>query len=352
MFLPKGFPTPTRIQQIMVHSDITGFQRYRRPDGESAEENHNPDPGLNTRETNIEKHRAMVPPHSLAAEEPSEALNVMEVSDKEFRDNMPNASVATEGGGTVGFQAKRDRHMAEDPEAYSGQVYAPPTSVNPGTAGTGPKDEEEGKKQADEGYERELQAAYAPDLQAGASETSKQLSQERLAQGGKPLAPAGGEGDGGDFVELKSGDAVPLTKAEELPEGSALGDDSAPAPEQPLPEPPQVEPAEEAPPPEQPPANPVPIPPVVNPPEGSPEIIPGQPAGQPQEQPPEQPPEQTQEQEPTPEAGPEEEPVSKFETMTKAELVAYARDTHGTILENSMKKDAMIETIEKMESGV
>jgi hypothetical protein len=329
----------------MAHSDITGFQRYRRPDGESAEENHNPDPGLNTRETNIEKHRAMVPPHSLAAEEPSEALNVMEVSDKEFRDNMPNASVALEGKDVVGFQAKRDRFMAEDPEKYSGQAYAPPTSVNPGTAGTGPKDEEEGKKQADEGYEKELQAAYAPDLQAGASETSKQLSQERLQQGGKPLAPAGGEGDGGDFVELKSGDAVPVSKAEELPEGSALGDDSAPAPEQPLPEPPTVEPVKEAPPPEEPPANPVPIPPVVNPEGQSPEIVPGEPEGQPQEQP------QEPTQESTPESGPEEEPVSKFEDMTKSELVAYARDTHGTILENSMKKDAMIQTILKMESG-
>jgi len=323
----------------MAHSDITGFQRYRRPDGESAEENHNPDPGLNTRETNIEKHRAMVPPHSLAAEEPSEALNVMEVSDKEFRDNMPNASVAVEGEKVVGFQAKRDRHMAEDPEKYSGQAYAPPTSVNPGTAGTGPKDEEEGKKQADEGYERELKAAYAPDLQAGSSETSKQLSQERLAQGGKPLAPAGGEGDGGDFVELKSGDAVPVSKAEELPEGSALGDDDAPAPEQPLPEPPTVEPIPEQTPPEEPPANPVPIPPVVQPSEEgeSPKIVPGQPEEQPSE--------------PTPEAGPEEEPVTKFETMTKPELVAYARDTHGTILENSMKKDAMIQAIIKMESG-
>ena len=338
MFQPKGFLIWTR-KATMAHSDITGFQRYRRPDGESAEENHNPDPGLNTRETNIEKHRAMVPPHSLAAEEPSEALNVMEVSDKEFRDNMPNASVAVEGEKVVGFQAKRDRHMAEDPEKYSGQAYAPPTSVNPGTAGTGPKDEEEGKKQADEGYERELKAAYAPDLQAGSSETSKQLSQERLAQGGKPLAPAGGEGDGGDFVELKSGDAVPVSKAEELPEGSALGDDDAPAPEQPLPEPPTVEPIPEQTPPEEPPANPVPIPPVVQPSEEgeSPKIVPGQPEEQPSE--------------PTPEAGPEEEPVTKFETMTKPELVAYARDTHGTILENSMKKDAMIQAIIKMESG-
>ena len=319
----------------MAHSDITGFQRYRRPDGESPQENHNPDPGLNTRETNIEKHRAMVPPHSLAAEEPSEALNVMEVSDKEFRDKMPNASVALEGEKVLGFQAKRDRFMAEKPEDYDAEKYAPPTSVNPGTAGTGPKDAEEGKKQADEGYERELKAAYAPDLQAGASETSKQLSQERLAQGGKPLAPAGGEGDGGDFVELKSGDAVPVSKAEELPEGSALGDNESEGPEQPLPEPPTVEPIPEQTPPEEPPANPVPIPPVKAPEEEgeSPEIVPGQPEEQPQE------------------SGPEEEPVTKFESMTKPELVAYARDTHGTILENSMKKDAMIQTILKMESG-
>ena len=307
----------------MAHSDITGFQRYRRPDGESAEENHNPDPGLNTRETNIEKHRAMVPPHSLAAEEPSEALNVMEVSDKEFRDKMPNASVALEGKDVVGFQAKRDRFMAEDPEAYSGQAYAPPTSVNPGTAGTGPKDAEEGKKQADEGYERELKAAYATDLHAGSSETSKQLSQERLKQGGKPLAPAGGEGDGGDFVELKSGDAVPMSKEEELPKGSALGDNDSPAPEQPLPEPPTVEPIPEQKPPEESPSNPVPPPPV-------------------------QPPEESEDET---ESGPEEEPVSKFGTMTKPELIAYAKDNHGTILENSMRKDAMIQTILKMEGG-
>lgn len=309
----------------MTHSDITGFQRYRRPDGESAEENHNPDPGLNTRETNIEKHRAMVPPHSLAAEEPSEALNVMEVSDKEFRDNMPNASIALEGEKVVGFQAKRDRHMAEDPEKYSGQAYAPPTSVNPGTAGTGPKDAEEGKKQADEGYERELKAAYAPDLQAGASETSKQLSQERLQQGGKPLAPAGGEGDGGDFVDLKSGDAVPASKAEELPEGSALGDDDSEGPEQPMPEPPVVEPIPEQTPPEEPESNPVPPPPIQPPAE--------------------------EESEDGQDSGPEEEPVSKFESMTKPELIAYARDEHGTILENSMKKDAMIQAIKNMEGG-
>ena len=52
-----------------------------------------------------------------------------------------------------------------------------------------------------------------------------------------------------------------------------------------------------------------------------------------------------------PESASEEEPVSKFESMTKPELIAYAKDNHGTILENSMKKDAMIQTILKMEGG-
>ena len=134
-------------------------------------------------------------------------------------------------------------------------------------------------------------------------------------------------------------DAVPVSKAEELPKVPPLAMMMLPAPEQPLPEPPTVEPIPEQTPPEEPPANPVPIPPVVQPSEEgeSPKIVPGQPEEQPSE--------------PTPEAGPEEEPVTKFETMTKPELVAYARDTHGTILENSMKKDAMIQAIIKMESG-
>jgi hypothetical protein len=290
-----------------MHSDITGFQRYRRPDGADRKENDNPDPGLNTRETNIEKHRAMVPPHSLAAEEPSEALNVMEVSDKIFRDQMPKASIALEGGDVIGVQPMRDRFMAEKPEEYDASNYAPPTSVNPGTSGTGPKDEEEGRKQAEEGYERELKAAYAPDLMAGASETSKQLSQERLQMGGKPVAPAGGEGDGGEFVETKSGDAVPASKAEELPPGAAIGDDSADTPKQPV-EPPQVEPFPEPAVPEEPPANPL-------------------------------------------EEAEEQPSSSKFESMTKAELIEYAEAEHGTILENSMKKSAMIQAIEKMEAG-
>ena len=295
-------------------NDITGFQRYRRPDGETSQENHNPDPGLNTRETNIEKHRAMVPPHSLAAEEPSEALNVMEVSDKEFRDNMPKASVAVEGGNLLGVQPKRDRFMAEKPEDYDAESYAPPTSVNPGTAGTGPKDEEEGRKQAEEGYAKELEAAYAPDLKAGAAETSSQLSQERLQVGGKPIAPAGGEGDGTSFVETKSGDAVPASKAEELPAGAALGDDSAEPPQQPV-KPPQVEPLEEAPPPVEPESNPVELPPSVE--------QPSEPA----------------------------KPESKLASLTKTELVEYAQEKHGTVLELSMKKDAMIQAIEKMEGG-
>lgn len=281
----------------MAHSDITGFQRYRRPDGADAKENHNPDPGLNTRETNIEKLRDMVPPHSLAAEEPSEALNVMEVADKEFRDQMPKASVALEGENIVGEQPMKDRFMAEKPEDYDAEAYAPPSSVNPGTAGTGPKDEQEGEKQAKQGYERELKAAYAPDLKAGKSETSKQLSQERLEAGGKPIAPAGGEGDGGDFVDTKNGDAVPASKAEELAPGAAIDDDSAPAPVAPI-EPPEVVKPEE-----------------------------------------------------TSEDKPEEKGPSKLEAMTKVELGEYAKDRHGVSLDQSKKKEVLIKEIQKLEGG-
>jgi hypothetical protein len=301
-----------------VSHDITGFQRYRRPDGEPSQENHNPDPGLNTRETNIEKHRAMVPPHSLAADEPSEALNVMEVSDKEFRDKMPKASVGIEGGEVTGVQPKRDRHMAENPEKYDAESYAPPTSVNPGTSGTGPKDAEEGKKQSDEGYKKELEAAYDPALKAGQQEFSKRLSKERLAMGGNPEEPAGGEGDGGDFVETKSGDAVPASKEDELPDGAVAGDYSADAPERPI-EKPELEPIPE----DVPPENPL-----------QPEVTP---AEQPEEEPEEKP-------------EPVEKGPSKLEGMTKQELVDYAQERHGTILENSMKKDAMIQEIEKMEA--
>ena len=270
-----------------MSADITGFQRMRRIYGEAREENTNPDPGLNTYETATETMRPQAPTNSLTAEEPSEAKNLMELADREFRDAMPKASVLVEGGTVVGNQEKRDRFMAEMPESYDAQDYALPSSVTPGTDGTGPKDEVEGKKQADEGHERQMKAGHASDLGAGAQEFTKQLSKERLAMGGTPVAPAGGEGEDGmaGFVETKSGDAVPESKAEELPAGEAIGDDSADTPSLPV-----EEPVEET-------TNPN-----------------------------------------TPD----------FDSMTKAELGEYAQDYHGVTLDQRKSKENLLAEVKKL----
>lgn len=270
--------------------DMTGFQRYRRPDtGSQPVENVNPDPGLNTRETNIDRLRASVPTNSLTADEPSEARNVMEVADEEFRQNMPNASIITEGNKVVSAQENRDNFMAKNPSDYDAVNFAPPTSVNPGTDGTGPKDAEEGRKQADAGQKRELEAAYAPDLKAGATEETKKLSKERLQEGGIPEEPAGGT-DG--FVDTKNGDAVPAPKADELPEGAAA-DDDAPPPE-----------------------------PVIE--------------------------------DPVPESSPPEQTSSEvvdFGGMTKQEMMSYASERFDVKLDQTMKKDAMVQELERLQSG-